>query len=259
MASLISLLSFLSASTKISPSANALSDLENIRGTFSAHERMFWSIYSQAGINISIDGSKFTIEESFPLSTLSLQSIERTVAFAQNFSLVNSTFSYSPDAGNLSFLVKPNNISITHSGNSTLFTPQDSSGSSGAIQSYAITITREGNRANGHWENLSEVPQGSPDAINLTIHSEGRTPADYERINMLINRSSFSELSLKHGNIQTALVKFLPPSMLAVEHGENIHLKVEIALSNPVYLEPLINATVKTPYSEKTSPIRIWG
>src|SRR3989338_5215201 len=138
--SLVSLAILLSEnSAKSKRGAVAVLDIDRVSGAYANIESQLVRILSHSS-NITVRGNYAIFNESLPFSSQVETDVDRFVQFESDFADLNVSI----DASNLkvgSFMIQPNNITVTHPGNEFRITPQDAPGSAEKVTSYDVNIT----------------------------------------------------------------------------------------------------------------------
>ena len=189
-----------------------------------------------ATADISASGNYAIFNESLPYDPEFAADVGRFASFEAGYSDLNVSMDLaSLKAG--SFIVQPNNISVTHPSGSFLAIPQNSTLSSGAVSSYDVNITFPVQSVNGAaWVSLVTVPPGSADAETVHVRVQDASYSFVQDYYYTLNKSSTSLLNMTQGSGLVGTVLFFPKAALQVNYTGNIGLKASIGLTNQVYI-----------------------
>lgn len=247
-----------SHTSSIKTAAEGLSDIETLNSGFDSASYGMKALLTREVANITRSGFNITFEEN--LSTTGNTDYYADVPEFEKFMEFRSGIETSintSEARRPRLYISPQNISVDHLPGKITFTPQNSQESAGNITGYEILARVELDTPSYYWEEISELNESDPDAMQFHLGLEGDngtiTTTKY------LDKYGDSELRLVNEYNQSVMgVRIESPAVVAVNYNADIDLKIIIGLTTRASVElgqDII--TVSTGQLEKTGKVTV--
>jgi hypothetical protein len=253
---ILSLVFFLSQQLITSNASAAESgDIDRTAGTYANMEDEVSRIVSFY-INASANGGNVTIEEPVPFPDRMSAALDAFSQFEANYAEQNVSINLTnTEKGD--FIIRPGEIAVINAPGSFTVIPQNSTESSGSLQSYYVELTfPAGSIKSANW---GPVSNASADLVPVHVQAHDPNYAVVLDIYSNVDRYGTSVLNLTDAlsnGTQVALVRFSFPAALQVQTGSAIGLKTIVGFNNSVTLETDDTISVRSTVN-KTGRVRI--
>jgi hypothetical protein len=254
---ILSLVFFLSQQTIASKvSAAGFGDIDRTAGTYANIEDEVSRIVSFY-VNASAQNGTVTIEEALPFPGARMSAALDTFSqFETGYADQNVSINLTNTKGG-NFIIRPGEIVVTSTPGNFTIAPQNSTESSGSLQSYYVELTfPAGSIKSANWSLMSN---SSADLVPVHVQAHDPNYAVALDIYGNVDRYGTSVLNLADAPIngtQVALVRFYSPAALQVQGGSAMGLKTIVGFNNSVTLET--NDTISVwSTANKTGLVRI--
>lgn len=187
--------------------------------------------------NVSWEGTNVSFEENLSSAGNGeyYAAVSRFGQFLEAFGLVDSSINIT-EARRPAMLIYPQNITVDHFANSVRFTPVDSGGSAGEVESYTVLMKVGMPTPAISWGQFSEAEESDPDAVHFHVGVEGTNGTVHD--SKYLYKYNTSEIMLLNKYNQSILgIQVSSPAALQVGYNVDIYLKTIIGLRNQSSVE----------------------
>lgn len=236
-------------------SAAKSGDIDRTAGTYANMEDEISRIVSFY-INVSANGGNVTIEEPVPFPDRMSDALGAFSQFEADYAEQNVSINLTnTEKGD--FIIRPGEIAVANAPGNFAIVPQNSTESSGSLDSYYVELTfPAGGIKSANWSLVS-----NSSASLVLIHVRAHDPNYAVVIDVYNNVDKYgtSVLNLTDAlsnGTQVALVRFSFPATLQVQTGSAIGLKTIVGFNDSVTLETNDTISVRSTVN-RTGLVRI--